>query len=249
MAGSVAPVEVDPAPAPAAAAPSESVAPEAGLLGSSEGDASATTSSEGSKPSDAAPEEGNLPPSLLAEESEGKPATDSQADGDGGSDPKADYQPFTLPDGMILNETALAKAMPIFKELKLDQDSAQKLVSFHAEEVKQAIETAGAETYSKFVAEVAEWQKASLSDPEIGGDKFKESRVSAKRALALADKDFLPMLDQWGLSSHPLMLRFLTRVGQKLSQDSLVLPDATSQTSSEPKKPWEVLYGNSMAQG
>jgi hypothetical protein len=74
---------------------------------------------------------------------------------------------------------------------------------------------------SAFAAEKAKWTTASKADPEFGGEKLASSLNLAKRAI---DKYGTPglrtMLDQSGLGNHPEVIRFFTRIGRTLSEDS-----------------------------
>src|SRR5215471_21036533 len=50
------------------------------------------------------------------------------------------YSDFTPPEGFDLNEEAMAKAEPIFRELGLTQAQAQRMVDFYAEISKSSAE-------------------------------------------------------------------------------------------------------------
>jgi hypothetical protein len=50
------------------------------------------------------------------------------------------YEDFKLPEGLKLEPKALEAATAVFKDLNLDQAGAQRLVDFHAEQLKAAID-------------------------------------------------------------------------------------------------------------
>ena len=91
------------------------------------------------------------------------------------------YADFVMPEGVQLDETALAEAVPIFKELGLTQDQAQKVVDLRAKQV-QAGEQKAIDAFDQLTNE---WREAAKNDKEYGGDKFDEN---VKIAQAAVDK-------------------------------------------------------------
>lgn len=187
-----------------------------------------------SKPADgAAPAE--KPKSLLTDNDDGKTPSDADAPSDANKgDTPAEYQSFTLPEGLTLDEAALAKAVPVFKDLKLDQESAQKLVSFYAEQVKASNDALVQEQIAHQQRTIDEWRAATAADKEIGGDKLAQNLGIAKKAWnALATPAMREMFDDWGISNHPEVVRFLYRVGSKLSEDTFVPNNGAPQTKAQ----------------
>ena len=74
------------------------------------------------------------------------------------------YADFKAPEGQTLDKATIEAALPIFKELGLSQDAAQKLVDFHA---AQSAKTNA--DLTKAVDDMrAGWRDAVMKDPEIG---------------------------------------------------------------------------------
>lgn len=197
---------------------------------------------------DGAKEEGDKSDaSLLADDDDGNSPdkADGQADDKKDAAPET-YEAFTLPDGMELDDTALAQAMPVFKELNLSQDNAQKLVSIYAELAAKTSEGIRTQQVADHTKLVSEWTKATKAHPEFGGDKLPESRALVKKAIvALSDSpkeaaELTSMLNEWKLANNPLLFSLLARAGSKLSEDSLVTADAAAQ--SAPKSAAEHLW-------
>jgi len=235
------------APAPEAtpsapAAPAADAPPAAASLLSDAPPADSTPAE--SKPADGAPSEPPAKKSLLSETDDGKTPQKADAPSDANKgDTPAEYQAFTLPDGMTLDEETLANASPIFKELNLDQAGAQKLVSFYAETVQKAEQSLLQEQMANQVRVIEEWRAATAADQEIGGDKLQENLGIAKRAwTALASPELRQMFDDWGISNHPEVVRLLYRVGTKLSEDTFVPNNAASQP--KPQTLAGALYEN-----
>lgn len=114
------------------------------------------------------------------------------------------YADFKAPEGYELDKAALEQAIPIFKELNLNQDQAQKLVDQYA---KLSAEAADAPV--KFYADMQkEWREEASSRfgkaIEPGGAIVTEFAQAIDGFLppTLA-KNFRAALDFTGIGNHP----------------------------------------------
>ncbi len=74
------------------------------------------------------------------------------------------YEDFRAPEGYELDKDTVAKAVPLFKELGLDQASAQKVVDLYA-----TLSAEASEAPVKFWEEKqAAWRKDVIADPTVG---------------------------------------------------------------------------------
>lgn len=148
------------------------------------------------------------------------------------------YADFELPEGMELDNASLEQAIPVFKDLGLSQEQAQKLVSLRAEQIKADMQSQE-ENQKKLLGE---WQKQTESDPEYGGDKFKGSVEAAHLAIdKLATPEFTKLLNDTGLGNHPEVFRIMFRIGKLMQED---VPLASGQASQKPLDRLQVLYPN-----
>lgn len=147
---------------------------------------------------------------------------DGGKDGDGNADAGKDaieYTAFDMPEGVTVDEAALARFTPIAKELGLDQGGAQKLVDIYAE--------MQAESAKAFADQVSQWGEQTRNDPEIGGAKFDENLKTAITGLqAFASPELVDLLNSTGIGNHPEMIRFCRRVGMALREDKTVAPSS-----------------------
>jgi hypothetical protein len=213
-----------------------------------EGVAPPTTTEQASVPAPAGAEEaatGDLPASLLAEDDDATQADDADAPGDAKqTDSASDYQPFALPDGVTLDEGLLAKAVPILKDLKLDQAGAQKLVSFFAEQRQADLAGVEQSITAAHVAQVQEWQAASRSDKEFGGPNLTKNLGIAKQALkTFGTPELRQLFDGLGISNHPEVIRAFYRVGGRLSEDTLAAPGGATPTGGQ--RAADIIYNGS----
>lgn len=139
------------------------------------------------------------------------------------------YTDFTAPEGYTLDKAAIDAATPIFKELGLSQDQAQKLVAFHA---SQMIEAAKA-PQATYEATRTEWQTAVKSDPELtaavsGGKTGLEAvKLDISRALnGLGDaklaSEFKAAMDLTGAGDHPAFVKTLWKLASFVTEGTNV---------------------------
>lgn len=135
------------------------------------------------------------------------------------------YAEFTAPEGYTLDKAAIDAATPIFKELGLSQEAAQKLVAFHADQMIQAAKGPAA-TYE---ATRTEWQTAVKSDPDLtaavsGGKTGLEAvKLDIGRALnAIGDpklaSDFKAAMDLTGAGDHPAFIKTLWKLSSFVTE-------------------------------
>lgn len=130
-------------------------------------------------------------------------------------------------DGKPIGEDAIGLMRPLAKELGIGPEKAQKVWAAH--EKLQSMET---ERLTR------NWEESSKKDSEVGGKALSESVRLAKRAMA---KYGTPELQQWlggtPLGSHPEIIRFLSRVGKAIAEDTIAgatgHPAATAANSEE----------------
>lgn len=160
---------------------------------------------------------------------------DAPAD-DGGDAPANDAAPvvpekyeLTAPEGMTFDDEAMAVADPVFRELGLSNEAAQKLMPVAGEFAQRvataAVEKAQADSETQFAAQKAAWANEAKADAEIGGDKWDETVTLSARALDKlgypAGSPFRQFLTETGLGNHPEMIRAMRRVGERVSDDGL----------------------------
>lgn len=169
---------------------------------------------------------------------------------DGEADPKAPVVPekyeFKLPDGMTIDADAYAEVEPMFKELKLTNEQAQKVADAHI----KAVQKLQAQQRDAWVKQNEGWVKSMKSDAEYGGDKFDTNLGGIKKAIDKVAGEhsaaFSEMLDITGAGNHPEMARFLYRVGKMVGEGSMVRGEGSV---SSPKPTEQVLYTSMQKQG
>ena len=144
---------------------------------------------------------------------DGKPAGDGKPDGKPAA-PEA-YAAFTVPDGMTLDAGLVEAFTPLARELGLDQDKAQKLVTLYAEQTAAKLKAAEQAQLTAVKDQRAAWVAEFKASPT-----WKEDATFARRAVEQIGDDAAKglLMGSW-LGDHPAMLRFLAKVGRALAED------------------------------
>jgi hypothetical protein len=162
----------------------------------------------------------------------GDQAATGKQDGEGGegSTPEVpDTYAFNVPDGMEIDQAFADSVSPVFKELGLSQEQADKLVSAYAERMG-AQQQSVTDAYQK---QLDEWTTELKSDQEVGGDAFEQNAGIAAKAIKQFGSDELKaLLDETGIGSNPAMFKFALAVGKTLGEDEPGSGDAANQPST-----------------
>lgn len=143
--------------------------------------------------------------------------------GEGAGGAPETYGDFTLPDGMAADSGLLEQATPLFRELGLNQDQAQKLVSFWATHQAATAEAQRAAA----TQQATQWLRDMQADPVLGGAKFAQNTGVAFRAVERFGSPALKeLLNQSGLGNHPELVRFAFNVGQAMGEDGVLTSGA-----------------------
>lgn len=122
---------------------------------------------------------------------------------------------FAMADGTALNveDPLIEAAVPVFKELGLSQEKAQKLIDLDL--VRRANDAAA------FDKTKAGWENEIRKDVDLGGDNFQATVRSVQGVVRKFDPEgtLTEALDSTGLGSHPALVRFLKRVAVAIGED------------------------------
>jgi len=165
-------------------------------------------------------------------------AADASGDAEDGQTPPGEYADFTLPEGIQLDESLMTEALPVFKELGLTQDAAQKLVDFHAARVQADAQN----QVDAFNQLKTDWREQSVNDKEFGGDAFAENVKLAQAAVnKFGTPELKQLMEDYGVGNHPEMLRFMVKVGKLTAED---VPGSTGTAGAEKKDVVSMMYPN-----
>jgi hypothetical protein len=128
---------------------------------------------------------------------------------------------FDMPEGVTLDQAAVDKFTPLFKEAGLTQEAASKLVAAYTEHLstlgsEDAFTAAYTERRQAEIASQVEADALALkADTEIGGPKFEA--VNQQVIDFIKDRgtpEFRAFIDQHGIGNNPEFVRVLYRAIQ-----------------------------------
>lgn len=163
--------------------------------------------------------------------------TDQGDPGEASAEVPENYADFTLPEGMEIDQEALGKATPLFKELGLTQDKAQKVIDLYTDIQREQVQG----QIENHNTRVTEWAQQAEADPEIGGEKFKENVAIAKQGLEKFGTPALTeLLESYGIGSHPEVVRAFYKIGKLTQEDN---PGSGARASEARGNVVDRLYG------
>jgi hypothetical protein len=131
------------------------------------------------------------------------------------------YADFKVPDGFTLNKEALDAAVPVFKELGLTQEQAQKLVDVQLKREAELLK-GGANDYTTMRKG---WRDEVLADTSLsaGGKVKPEVLQTIGRAIDGINNpklaaEFRQVMDTTGVGDNPAFVRAFFAMAQQLTE-------------------------------
>ena len=129
------------------------------------------------------------------------------------------------PDGSgELDPAAVAQATPVFKDLGLSNEQAQKIVDLYAGQVLPEVsKTVQLETLKLLGLEgIGSWAEQLKTDPEIGGAQLEKTKAMAAQAMsAFATDGLKQLLHTSRLGNHPEMVRLFAKIGEAIGEGTI----------------------------
>ncbi len=172
------------------------------------------------------------------QDNSGEGEGDGDKEGDDGENPDVPetYEFNNLPEGMEVDEGLAEGITPVFRELGLNQEQADKLVNAYAAEMQRQAE-ASVDAVRELVTG---WVNTAKADKEIGHANWQGSIDAANaviREFGTSELVSDVMVGQ-GMGNHPEMIRMLARIGKAIGDDSLVTGKATDTGEAAPEAVW-----------
>lgn len=146
-------------------------------------------------------------------------------------------------EGYELDDERIAAMTPIFKEMGLTQEQANKLV-----EAEVQLEAASEQKHTEFMQKrISEWEGELKSDPEIGGDNYEKNIGQAQNFLRTVipedqREEFNSMLEHTNIGNYPTFVKFVYSLSKQFSVEEDQSGNDQGGRSSAPKSDAELLY-------
>jgi hypothetical protein len=189
-----------------------------------------STTTPATEPAAEPPKEGT---SLLNEE---EPKVEAKA-------PDA-YTEFKVPEGYTIDKATAEAAAPIFKELNLSQDQAQKLVDFYTSKQQEAID-APHKAYQELAKTWQDEVKAKY------GNQLPEVKATIGRAIATLPVEtqakFRAAMDLTGAGNNLAFVETFYALAKRATEGRPVVgsgPAAVGDPNKPPPSPAKALFPN-----
>lgn len=147
-------------------------------------------------------------------------AKEAEANKDKSKNKAPEKYEFKVPEGMTVDQALADKVSPLFKEVGLTQEQAQKLVDVYAEHIKTlGVEGKAAEekSFQKFLEE-----SRQETVKELGADYKKELAFAAKVRNRLLSPETIELFNSSGLANNVNLIKDLISIGKLISEDKIV---------------------------
>jgi hypothetical protein len=186
-----------------------------------------------------------------AKPADGKTLTSAATEKPAPSGAPEKYEAFKAPEGYEIDNDTLDKATPLFKDLGLSQDQAQKLVDLYADVSLKAAQ-APFETYEKMRTD---WRDAVVKDPAIGDGTGLRTEVKTTLGRAIDSlppdvaREFRAAMDLTGAGDNPAFIKAFYNFAQRIGEGTSVRgsnPSSFGQRApgAAPKSAAAALYPN-----
>jgi hypothetical protein len=132
------------------------------------------------------------------------------------------YADFNLPEGLSVDKTILDEATPIFKELNLPQEAAQKLVDIYTKQMSGTKDSA----IKAVETQRTEWRDAVKADKDIGAVLDSKVLPAIGRLKAQLPSDvrdaFNAAMDFTGAGDHPGVVKALYKIAELVGEGTHV---------------------------
>ena len=141
-----------------------------------------------------------------------------------------------LPDGVELDVATLDLFSPIFKELGISNEGAQKLVDAYVPLIQSTIDKQRKESQNDFKTIVSGWHADTMK--ELGPDAKQDLAACGKALNKFGSKELREMLQETGVGNHKELVKFMAKIGKTISEDSVVTPkdNPVNLFGPDPKK-------------
>jgi len=173
---------------------------------------------------------------ILGDDSKEQPKTDDKKSEEVKTGAPEKYADFVLPEGQSVNKELLEKALPLFKELGLSQENAQKLVALQAESAKSYAET----TLANFNEQIKTWKDDSTK--MFGAKANEEFGIAAQAINRFGTPELKAVLNETGLGNHPELVKFFNQVGHAIKEENPV----DGKRVEEKRSDADLFYGSTM---
>lgn len=130
---------------------------------------------------------------------------------------------FKFPEGVEVDTETLGKAVEMFKADGLKPEQAQKYVDLYTGVISKALENERNSVMSNYNKITSDWKEETMR--ELGADAQNKLVFVAKALNAYGTPELRAILNQSKIGDNYEVVKFLMKVGQRLTEDKFVEPN------------------------
>ena len=180
---------------------------------------------------------------LLGGEAGGEKAGEEGKPAEGAKPVVPEKYDIKVAEGMTLDQGLVDKVTPIFKELGITQEGAQKLADAYAPYVNQVLDTQVKTAVGAFNNMVGEWKTETTKELSKDGAK---PDVELSHAARFIDKFGGPalreVLNETGLGNHIALVKAFISAGKAMANDSFPDSGKKGPVADSPEAKAATLY-------
>lgn len=136
------------------------------------------------------------------------------------------YEGPEVPEGLPVDDEAMAGFKSLAHELKLTPDQVKKIIEYDFQRAQRYIDADRQETEDA-ATEIKRNRDAATAalNKEWGSGREAKMELIAKLKTKFLDEDTIKEWDKAGLGDDPKFLKFLAAIGEVMDEDRLILPD------------------------
>jgi len=159
--------------------------------------------------------------------------------------PPLTYEPFTLPEGMTVNDTLMGDYTKVLGEAQVPQEVGQSLIDLHGRVMREAVAAEVQRQRDVWDQTQRDWR--TQVQAEFGNQydtKLNDARWAVMQLAPNEDvrKELWGVLSFTGAGNHPAVVRFLADTAKKLRERPSPPPPTPPRPAAT--NPWDRRYSN-----
>lgn len=146
------------------------------------------------------------------------------------ADNAIEYTDFKLPEDYLLNDDIKKEFIQTAKELKLNQDQAQKFVDLQVKHVQDVV----GKVQSEYQQTIENWKNETITT--LGADYKKELSFVSKAVKKYGTPELKTLLNTTGLGNNKEIVMLLRAVGKEMADDKFIDGNKSSGEMSLAKR-------------
>ena len=128
-------------------------------------------------------------------------------------------------DSALIDKPALEKYTSALNKARVPLEVAQEALDLHFEQARTIEKRLSDTQWEVFNRQQEAWQSRAMSDPEVGGTRFKTAQRAAARFIEgmgfspAEQKEFMDTMRTTGAGNNPVVYKYMVRAGERFFKE------------------------------